>query len=475
MSTTTKNAQSSSAVLVQDPGLDEARLGRALEACAVPSPAAPGLSADVIGGALNRAAGRRRVREALGVPSDRRISDEVVDELLAGASTEEEIFGPGGVFAGLTKRLVERAMEVELSDHVGYEPHCEPPGGAANQRNGTTSKTLITDHGKVPIHAPRDRDGSFEPQIVKKRQRRFQGFDEKILALYSRGLSVRDIRAHLQEIYGAEVSLDLISRVTDAVMDDVRDWAKRPLEDIYPIVFLDCMVLKIRDGGTVQRRALYLALGVTLDGERDVLGMWFQETEGAKFWMQVLTDLKTRGVRDILICCVDGLAGFPEAIEAIFPKTTVQTCIVHLIRTSLKYVPRREREQVARDLKPIYTAKDADQAHAELEAFDEKWGQRFPVITKAWLDAWEHVIPFLAFPEEVRRVIYTTNAIEALNRQLRKAIKTKGSFPNEDAARKLVYLALHNAVPQWTRTRNWTTALLAFKIHFGDRVPDTAN
>ena len=319
------------------------------------------------------------------MPSDRRISDEVIDELLAGASTEEEIAGPGGLLAELTKRLVERAMEVELTEHVGYEPHCEPPGGAANQRNGTTPKTLITEHGKVQLDAPRDRDGSFEPKIVRKRQRRFVGFDDKILALYSRGLSMRDIEAHLQEIYGVKVRRELISKVTDAVMDDVREWAKRPLEDIYPIVFLDCMVLKIREGGSVQRRALYLALGVTLDGDRDVLGMWFQETEGAKFWMQVLTDLKTRGVRDILICCVDGLTGFPEAIEAIFPQTTVQTCIVHLIRSSLKYVPRREREQVARDLKPIYTAKDADQAQAELEAFDDKWGQRFPVITQAWL------------------------------------------------------------------------------------------
>jgi putative transposase len=432
------------------------------------------LSPDLVDEAVDRAGGRRRVRQALRMPSGR-ISDELIDELLAGASTEEEIAGPGGLLADLTKRLVERAMEVELSEHVGYEPHCEPPGGAGNQRNGTTPKTLITEHGKVHLDAPRDRDGTFQPKIVKKRQRRFVGFDEKILALYSRGLSTRDISAHLQEIYGVKVSRDLISRVTDGVMDDVRDWAKRPLEDIYPIVFLDCMVLKIREGGTVQRRALYLALGVTLDGDRDVLGMWFQETEGAKFWMQVLTDLKTRGVQDILIACVDGLSGFPEAIEAIFPKTTVQTCIVHLIRASLKYVPRREREQVARDLKPIYTALDADQAHAELEAFDEKWGKRFPVITQAWLNAWEHVTPFLAFPPEVRRVIYTTNAIEALNRQLRKAIKTKGSFPNEDAARKLVYLALQNAVPQWTRTRNWTTALLAFKIHFGDRVPDTAN
>ncbi len=434
----------------------------------------PTVPPELVDEAVDRAAGRRRVRQALGMPSDRRISNEVIDELLAGASTEEEIAGPGGLLAQLTKRLVERAMVVELTDHVGYEPHCEPPGGAANQRNGTTPKTLITEHGKVQVDAPRDRDGSFEPKIVRKRQRRFQGFDDKILALYSRGLSVRDIEAHLEEIYGVKVGRDLISRVTDGVMDDVRDWAKRPLEDIYPIVFLDCMVLKIREGGTVQRRALYLALGVTLDGDRDVLGMWFQETEGAKFWMQVLTELKQRGVRDILICCVDGLTGFPEAIEAIFPKTTVQTCIVHLIRNSLKYVPRREREQVARDLKPIYTAKDADQAQAELEAFDEKWGVRFPVITQAWLNAWEHVIPFLAFPAEVRRVIYTTNAIEALNRQLRKAIKTKGHFPNEDAARKLIYLAVSNAVPAWTRTRNWTVALLAFKIHFGDRLPDTA-
>ena len=404
-----------------------------------------------------------------------RLPDALIDELLAGAQTEQEIVGPGGLLAGLTKRLVERAMEVELTDHLGYEPHQEPTGGTGNTRNGSMSKTLITEQGEVAINTPRDRAGTFEPQIVRKRQRRFEGFDDKILALYSRGLSTRDIEAHLEEIYGVKVGRELISKVTDAVMDDVREWAKRPLEDIYPIVFLDCMVLKIRDGGTVQRRALYLALGVTLEGDRDVLGMWFQETEGAKFWMQVLSELKQRGVQDILIACVDGLTGFPDAIEAIFPKTTVQTCIVHLIRNSLKYVPRREREQVARDLKPIYTAVNADAAQTALEAFDEKWGKRFPVITQAWLNAWEHVIPFLAFPDEVRRVIYTTNAIEALNRQLRKAIKTKRHFPNEDAARKLIYLALVNAVPQSTRTRNWTTALLAFKIHFGDRLPDTAN
>jgi putative transposase len=316
-----------------------------------------GLPDGVVDDAVNRAG----VRSAVGrLAGGGRISDEVIDELLAGASTEEEIVGPGGLLAQLTKRLVERAMEAELTDHVGFEPHQEPPGGTGNTRNGSTPKMLVTDHGAVPIETPRDRNGSFEPRIVRKGQRRFQGVDDKILALYSRALSTRDIEAHLQEIYGVKVGRDLISRVTDAVMDDVRAWQQRPLDDVYPVVFLDALVLKIREGGSVQRRACYLALGVTVDGDRDVLGMWFQETEGAKFWMQVLTELKQRGVRDILICCVDGLKGFPEAIEAIFPRTTVETCIVHLIRLSLKYVPRREREQVARDLKPIYTAIDAD-------------------------------------------------------------------------------------------------------------------
>jgi putative transposase len=449
--------------------------GRAQRPVGEPLRAAAGggaLGSELVDDAVNRA----RVRSAVGeLAGGGRLSDVVIDELLAGASSEEEIVGPGGLLARLTKRLVERAMEVELTDHLGYEPHREPPGGTGNTRNGSTAKTLITDNGPVGIDTPRDRDGSFEPKIVRKRQRRFVGFDEKILALYSRGMSVRDIEAHLAEIYGVKVGRDLISRVTDAVMEDVRAWAQRPLEDVYPVIFLDALVLKIREGGSVQRRACYLALGLTLEGERDVLGMWFQDSEGAKFWMQVLTELKQRGVRDILICCVDGLTGFPEAIEAIFPHTTVQTCIVHLIRRSLKYVPRREHEQVARDLKPIYTATCADAAQHELERFDQKWGARYPVITQAWLDAWEHVIPFLAFPPEVRRVIYTTNAIEALNRQLRKALKTKGHFPNEDAARKLIYLAVTNASPRWTRCRNWTTALLAFKIHFGARIPDTAN
>jgi putative transposase len=436
-----------------------------------------GVSRSEPGGRAQRGAGAARAPEGpplaeLPPELGDRLSDQVIDELLAGARTEEEIVGPGGLLADLTRRLVERAMSAELTEHLGYERHQEPPGGAGNTRNGSMPKTLATEHGPVRIKTPRDRNGTFEPQLVRKGQRRFEGFDDKILALYARGLSTRDIEAHLAEIYGVKVGRDLISRVTDAVMDDVRAWQQRPLDDVYPVIFLDCLVLKIREGGAVQRRACYLALGVTVEGERDVLGLWFQESEGAKFWMQVLAELKQRGVRDILICCVDGLKGFPEAIEAIFPQTVVQTCVVHLIRHSLKYVPRREREQVARDLKPIYTAVDADAAQQALEAFDDKWGKRFPVITQAWLNAWEYVIPFLAFPPEVRRVIYTTNAIEALNRQLRKAIKTKGHFPNEEAARKLIYLAITNAVPAWTRTRNWTTALLAFKIHFGDRLPD---
>jgi putative transposase len=408
------------------------------------------------------------------VPDDLRrvLPDDVIDELLAGRRTEGEIVGPGGLLSQLTKRVVERAMEVELTDHLGYEPHQEPLGGAGNTRNGSTPKTLTTEHGPVEIKTPRDRQGTFEPKIVRKRQRRFEGFDDKILALYSRGMSTRDIEAYLRELYGVSVGRDLISRVTDAVIEDVRSWQQRPLDDVYPILYLDAFVVKIRDGGSVQRKACYLALGVSMDGERDVLGMWFQQTEGAKFWMQVLNDLKQRGVRDILICCVDGLKGFPEAIEAIFPDTEVQTCIVHLIRHSLRYVPRRQYDLVVKDLRPIYTAIDADAASAALEAFDEKWGRQLPPVVKAWRDAWDHVIPFMAFPDEVRRVIYTTNAIEALNRQLRKAIKTKGHFPNEEAARKLIYLAVQNAVPQWTRTRGWTKALLAFKIHFGDRVPE---
>ena len=422
-------------------------------------------------GRAQRRAGAARRSEGLDDRVEDLLPDTVVDELLAGARTEQEIAGQGGLLAQLTKRMLERAMEVELTDHLGYEAHAEPPGGTGNTRNGSTPKRLLTESGEVQVNTPRDRDGSFEPQIVRKRQRRFEGFDDKILALYARGMSTRDISAHLQEIYGVTVGRDLVSKVTDAVMDDARAWQTRPLEDVYPVVFLDAMVLKIRENGSVHRKACYLAMGITLDGDRDVLGLWFQDTEGAKFWMQVLSELKQRGVIDILIACVDGLKGFPEAIEAIFPATTVQTCIVHLIRASLKYVPRRQYDAVVKDLKPIYTAINADQALLALDAFEDRWPD-LAIVARMWREAWPQVIPFLAYEPEVRRVIYTTNAIEALNRQLRKAIKTKGSFPSEDAALKLIYLAIHNAVPQWTRTRGWTKAMLAFKIQFGDRIPN---
>ena len=388
------------------------------------------------------------------------LPDELIDELLAGARTPEEITGPDGLLHRLTKRLVERAMAAELSEHLGYERGQAPPGGVGNARNGFSEKTIHTGHGSVRIEQPRDRAGSFEPQIVRKHQRRFEGFDEKIVALYGRGMSVRDIQAHLRELYGVEVGHDLISRVTDAV-----------LEDVYPILFLDALIVKVRDGGAVRNLACYVAIGVNLEGERDVLGLWFQSSEGAKFWLAVLNELKQRGVRDVLVCCVDGLKGFPEAIEAVFPHTWVQTCIVHLIRQSLRFVPDKHRRPVAKDLKPIYTAVDADAAAEALAEFDRIWGERYPMIAKTWRDTWEHVIPFLAFPTDVRRVVYTTNTIEALHRQIRKTIKTRGHFPTEEAARKLIYLSIINAKKSWRQTYNWTSALLAFKIHFGDRLP----
>lgn len=399
------------------------------------------------------------------------LPDELIDELLAGARTPEEITGPDGLLQRLTKRLVERALAAELTDHLGYEHGAAPPGGVGNARNGTTPKTLHTGHGSVRIEQPRDRSGDFEPQIVRKHQRRFDGFDDKIIAMYGRGMSVRDIQAHLAEIYGVEVGHDLISRVTDAVLDDVREWQQRPLEDVYPILFLDALIVKIRDGGAVRNKACYVAIGVNLDGERDVLGLWIQQSEGAKFWLQVLTELKQRGVGDVLICCVDGLKGFPESIEAVFPNAWVQTCIVHLIRSSLRFVPDKYRKKVAQDLRPIYTAIDADAAAEALNGFDQSWGDRYPMITTTWREAWEHVIPFLAFPPDVRRVVYTTNSIEALHRQIRKTIKTRGHFPTEDAARKLIYLSIINAQKSWRSTYNWSAALLSFKIHFGDRLP----
>jgi putative transposase len=401
------------------------------------------------------------------------IDDRVLDALLAGASSAQEIAGPGGVLGELTRRLLNRALEAELTAHLGYEPDQAPPGGVGNARNGRPGKTVITEHGSLRIRSPRDRNGTFEPQIVRKRESRFVGFGDRVISLYARGLSVREIQGHLQEIYGTEISPDTISKITDAVLADAKAWQNRPLERIYAIVYLDAMIVKIRDGNVVRNHACYTAIGVNLDGERDVLGTWFQQTEGAKFWLQVLTELKHRGVADILFCCVDGLTGFPEAIEQAFPHTTVQVCIVHQVRNSMRYVSYKDRKTLAADLRTIYTAPSEPAAADALQAFAEKWDARYPTISQSWLEHWEQITPFLAYPAEVRRVIYTTNSIEALHRQLRKIIKTRGSFPTEDAARKLIYLAIEKAEAKWKRVFHWQTALGALKIQFGDRIPDT--
>jgi len=420
-----------------------------------------------------------RERPLPGLPSgrgldepDEVISDEVLDALLGGAQTAQEIAGPDGVLAQLTRRLLNRALEAELTAHLGYEAGRAPAGGAGNSRNGRPPKTVITDHGPITIRSPRDRKGTFEPEIVRKRQTRWVGFDEKVISLYARGLTVREIQGHLAEIYGTEVSPDLISKITDAVIEDAKRWQNRPLERLYPIVYLDALVVKIRDGHAVRNYACYVAIGVNLEGERDVLGIWFQRTEGAKFWMAVLTDLKQRGVADVLFVCVDGLTGFPEAIEATFPHATVQTCIVHQVRNSLKFVSYKDRKTVAADLRKIYTAANADHAADELERFAAKWDERYPTISPSWLEHWEQITPFLAYPQDVRRVIYTTNSIEALHRQIRKIIKTRGHFPTEESARKLLYLAITKAETRWKQVFHWHTALAAFKIQFPDRIPD---
>jgi putative transposase len=402
------------------------------------------------------------------------VCDRLLDGLIAGKRGEREILGPGGVLGGLTRRLVERAIGEELSEHLGYPAGQAPPGGAGNSRNGGSPKTLLTDHGPVRISPPRDRGGSFEPELVKKGQRRLAGLDEKIIALYGGGMSTREIETYIGDMYGPGVSRETVSRVTAGVLEDAKQWQTRPLEQIYPILYLDALIIKIRDGNAVRNFACYLAIGVNLEGERDVLGIWFQNTEGAKFWMSVLTDLKTRGVQDVLVCCVDGLTGFPEAIEAVYPKAWVQTCLVHAVRAALRFVPYKDKRAVAADLKRIYTAVDRDHAETELEAFAEKWDTKYPMISASWIENWERIVPFLAFPPDVRRAVYTTNTIEALNRQIRKIIKTRGSFPDEDSARKLLYLAITGAQRKWRHTYNWSSALTAFRIHFGDRIPDTA-
>jgi putative transposase len=383
----------------------------------------------------------------------------------------EEITGQGGLLTQLAGRVIDAALAGELSDHLGYPPGQAPPGGARNHRNGSTGKTVATDLGPVAVNTPRDRDGTFQPKLVGKRQTRLAGLDEKILSLYAGGMSVRDISEHLSSLYGTEIGRDTISRVTDAVLQDIAAWRSRPLEPLYPIVYFDAIMVKMTEDRSVKTRACYLAVGVTLEGEREILGLWWQDTEGAKFWLAVLNDLHQRGVGDVLIACVDGLAGFPEAIAAVFPQAWVQTCIVHMIRASMRYVSYADRKRLMPALRRVYSAANAEEAEHQLELFDEQWGERYPMVAQAWRDRWEHVIPFLSLPADLRRVVYTTNAIEGLNRQVRKAIKTRGHFPDEQAATKLIYLALMRAETKWVKVMRWPSALRALKIHFGDRIP----
>jgi len=404
--------------------------------------------------------------------TEKELLDGLLDKLLKDYKKPEDILGEQGLLKRFSKAVLERALGAELTEHVGYEKH-DPAGyGSGNSRNGTTEKTLKGKNGEITIEVPRDRNGTFEPQIVKKHQTRFDGFDEKILSMYARGMTTRDIQGHLEEIYGVEVSPTLISNVTDAVAEEVQSWQGRPLEAVYPILYLDALHVKIREAGHVQNRAIYVALGVKLDGEKEVLGLWAGQAEGAKFWLQVATELKNRGVQDIFIACVDGLKGLPQAIETVFPKAQVQLCIVHLVRNCLNYVSWKERKAVAADLKPIYRAATSEDAWLQLEVFAEKWDGRYPSISQIWRRNWDQVTPFFAYPAEIRKVIYTTNAVESLNMSLRKVIKTRGSFPNEDAALKLLYLALERVEKKWTRpVLDWKAALNRFAILYEDRIP----
>jgi transposase-like protein len=381
------------------------------------------------------------------------------------------------MFRSLKKAVIERAMSAEMSDHLGYRPGDDKPEGQTNQRNGTSGKTVITDDGPVRIEVPRDREGSFEPQIIGKHERRFTGFDQKIIAMYARGMTVREIQSYLAEMYGTEVSPDFISKVTDEVAAEVTAWQSRPLEPMYPVVFFDALRVKIRDDAIVRNKAVYVALAVLPDGSRDVLGLWIEQTEGAKFWLKVFNELRSRGVNDILIAVVDGLKGLGEAIETAFPQTTVQTCIVHLIRNSLAYASWKDRKAVAAALRPIYTAATAEAAAEALEEFAQTpWAMKHPTIVQSWKRAWQNVIPFFAFAPEVRKVIYTTNAIESLHMQLRKIIKNRGHFPSDEAATKLLWLALRNITADKVRSmREWRGAMNEFAVMYGDRFTNPKN
>ena len=394
------------------------------------------------------------------------IEKDLLEQLLGGRDPKE-VFAKDGLLDDLKKALSERILNAELDEHLEEERS----KGGSNRRNGSSKKSVLTGTSRMSLSIPRDRAGTFDPKLIAKYQRRFPDFDQKIISMYARGMSVREIRGHLEELYGIDVSPDLISAVTDAVLEEVTEWQNRPLDVCYPLVFFDAIRVKIRDEGFVRNKAVYIALAILPDGSKEILGLWIEQTEGAKFWLRVMNELKNRGVGDILIAVVDGLKGFPEAIAAVFPETVVQTCIVHLIRHSLSFVSWKDRGTVVPALRAIYRAKDAD---AGLEALDEfeagPWGQRYPAIAQSWRRNWEHVIPFFAFPESVRRIIYTTNAIEALNSKLRRAVRTRGHFPSDDAAMKLLYLVLNNAAEDWKRPpREWFEARTQFAVVFGQR------
>lgn len=398
--------------------------------------------------------------------------DALIDELLEDVEDPKDILGKNGLLKQLTKRLVERTLEAELTDHLGYAPHEQKGRGTGNSRNGKGSKTVQSETGAIDIQVPRDRNGSFEPKLVKKRQRRLEGFDDKVLALYSRGLSTRGIQEQLEELYDVEVSPTLISNVTNAVMDDVRAWQSRPLSSVYPIVYFDAIFVKSRQEGPVINKAVYLALGINLEGEKELLGLWIAETEGSKFWLSVFNEIKTRGVQDCFIACVDGLKGLPEAIEAVFPATQVQLCIVHKLRNSFKYVPWKDRKAVAKDLKAVYSAATIKEAEHALDKFSDTWDAKYPAISPSWRSDWDRLTVFFDYSPEIRKAIYTTNAIESLNYSLRMSLKNKGAFPNDDAIFKVLYLAINRVAKKWTMPiRNWKVALNQFVILFGDRVP----
>ena len=397
------------------------------------------------------------------------IRQELLEELLKDYKSPEDLLGQGGLLKELTKALVEKALDGELTHHLGYPKHSSSKSD--NARNGKSKKGLLTDHGRMEIVSPRDRNGSFEPELVKKRQTRFDGFDDKILSMYARGMTVREIQGHLEDIYAVEVSPDLISSVTDSVLEEVKAWQSRTLDAVYPIVFMDALRVKIRDNGHVINKAVYMALGVNLDGHKEVLGLWVAKEEGAKFWLKVVTELKNRGVKDMFIACVDGLKGFPEAIESVYPETQVQLCIVHMVRNSLRFVPWKDKKAVVADLKTIYTATNAEVAKESLNAFRTKWDEKYPTIADSWERNWEGLVPFLSYPDYIRKAIYTTNAIESLNRSLRKISKNRGSFPNDESALKLLYLALRNISKKWTMPiRLWKQALNQFVILFPGRL-----